>query len=93
MTGLFESDEEALARRIKNIENMDKPIKFHQWFIPFFIFILGPIIGCISITVYEYEVKDFAALTQMGEMFGLVLLAFGVYYLLRRLGLISICSW
>lgn len=91
--GLFESDEEALARRIKNIENMDKPIKFHQWFIPFCIFILGPIVGTISIVIYEYMIKDFQTLTFMGEAFGVILLLFSGFYLLRRFGLIPICSW
>lgn len=91
--GLFESDEEALARRIKNIENMDKPIKFHQWFIPFCIFVLLPIIGTIGVIVYEYEIKNFEGLIQLGKLFLVVVGLFGSFYLLRRFGVIPVCSW
>ena len=89
--GIFESDEEALARRIKNIENMDKPIKFHQWFIPFTIFVLLPIslVTILAIT-HKWTNQDF---NNLG--WGLLFIVSGwvFFYLLRRFGVIPLCSW
>lgn len=86
-----ESDEEKLARRIKNIENMDKSIKFHQWFIPFCIFILLPIsLTIIIIVTHKWTTQD---LYNLGIGLGLGLGGLGVYILLLRFGVISRCSW
>ena len=89
--GIFESDEEALARRIKNIENMDKPIKFHQWFIPFCIFIGLPVVGSITIVLYIifYQPEKIIEL-EWGSGF-IALFGLG-FYLLRRY-VLPICSW
>lgn len=89
--GLFESDEEELARRIKNIENMDKPIKFHQWFIPFCIFVLLPI--SLTITLLILHKWTTADLYNLGWLTLFACCLFGGFYLLRRFGVIPICSW